>query len=159
MREGGTQESQTMMEQMQRAAPAFFRMRWSFVLLPLAVLPGCRSPDLVQPFRGQFEFAVTGTAPEPAGFQATASASGGAGLITAAGAVATDCGADLTGAAGVHPRTGGLALELAARPGPQACSGRAVQSYRAEWGVAPGTYQVAVRYGVTIIGPMSVTVN
>lgn len=136
-------------------------MKRAVLILPLLAL-GCRSPDLVQPFRGSFQFSVTGTAPEPAGFQPTASAAGGPERVTVTGSVSTTCGVVLRGEPGIHPRTRGLALELEEeRSGPPCSptSGRVVHGFQAVFGVDAGRHLVAVRHGTTTLGPFEVTVD
>ncbi|HEU4456012.1 MAG TPA: hypothetical protein VFR81_23300 [Longimicrobium sp.] len=130
------------------------------IILPLLAL-GCRSPDLVQPFRGSFQFAVTGTAPATMGFQPAAAAAAGVERVTVTGSVATECGKVLSGRPGIHPRTRGLALELEEALGPPCASGsgRVVHRFQADFGVEAGRHVVAVRHGTTSLGPFEVTVD
>lgn len=115
-----------------------------------AALAGCLdNPMLLHRFEGTFEFRVTEVVPAPDNAVPGAAASGEAGRVVVTGSLLTGCSEVISARPGYVPAVQGLALELSTTPGGRPCDapGTVVQSWRASFGVKPGTHRIAVRAG------------
>ncbi len=119
------------------------------LVVAAATLPACfGSPMLLHPFEGEFTFQVTGAIPASPGDTATAEAHAEGGNVVATGTVVTPCNAALSAEPGYFPAAQGLALELDFATGTRACTadeGTIMQSWRASFGVDPGTHRLVIR--------------